>query len=77
MKKFKTKLKVGDQVQVLTGSDKGKDGKILAIFPRKSKALVQGINLKFRHKKSVSKDKKGEIKQIELPIHSSNLKLIK
>lgn len=76
MQNYKTKLKVGDNVKVLTGSDKGKDGKILALLPGKNKALVQGINIKFRHIKATSKDKKGEIKQIELPIHCSNLKLI-
>ena len=76
MQNYKTKLKVGANVKVLTGIDKGKNGKILALFPGKNKALVQGINIKFRHIKATSKDKKGEIKQIELPIHCSNLKLI-
>lgn len=75
MQKFKTRFKVGDNVEVLVGKDKGREGKILALFPKKNKALVQGINIKFRSIKPTSKDKKGEIKQIELPIHCSNLKI--
>jgi len=78
MKKQKTKtsLKIGSVVKVLTGKDKGKSGKILSLFPKANKVLVQGINVKFRHVKPTSKDKKGEIKQIELPIHCSNVKTI-
>ena len=78
MKKQKTKtsLKVGSVVKVLTGKDKGKSGKILSLLPKLNKVLVQGINVKFRHVKPTSKDKKGEIKQIELPINCSNVKTI-
>jgi len=76
MQNIKTKLRVGKKVQILVGRDKGKEGKILAIFPKKNRVLVQGINVRFRHLKATSKDKKGEIKQIELPIHYSNVKII-
>lgn len=72
----KTALKLGNIVKVLTGKDKGKSGKILSLFPKSNKVLVQGINVKFRHVKPTSKDKKGEIKQIELPISCSNVKII-
>lgn len=72
----KTSLKLGNIVKVLTGKDKGKSGKILSLFPKSNKVLVQGINVKFRHVKPTSKDKKGEIKQIELPISCSNVKII-
>ena len=50
--------------------------KILSLLPKLNKVLVQGINVKVRHVKPTSKDKKGEIKQIELPIHCSNVKTI-
>jgi large subunit ribosomal protein L24 len=72
----KTSLKLGNIVKVLTGKDKGKSGKILSLFSKSNKVLVQGINVKFRHVKPTSKDKKGEIKQIELPINCSNVKII-
>lgn len=72
----KTSLKLGNIVKVLTGKDKGKSGKILSLFPKSNKVLVQGINVKFRHVKPTSKDKKGEIKQIELPVSCSNVKII-
>ena len=73
---IKTSLKIGNLVKVLVGNDKGKTGKILALFPKTNKVLVQGVNVKFRHIKPTSKDKKGEIKQIELPINCSNVKII-
>ena len=75
-KKVKTSLKVGNMVEVIAGNDKGKSGKILAILPKKNRVLVQGVNVCFRHMKPTSKEKKGEIKQIELPINCSNVKII-
>lgn len=76
MQKFRTRLKVGSNVEILTGKEKGKNGKILALYPKKNKVLIQGINIKFRHVKSTNQDKKNERKQIELPIDCSNVKII-
>ena len=74
--KINKALKVDKIAEILTGSDKGKKGKILSLLKKKNKVVVQGINLKFRHFKPNGKDKKGEIRQIELPIDCSNIKII-
>ena len=47
------KIKKGDKVVVLTGKDKGKTGQVLSVIPTETKALVQGINLVRRDRKSV------------------------
>jgi len=73
--KINKQLRVNRIVEIITGTDKGKTGKLLSINLKKNKAIVQGINLKFRHCKPTEKDKKGEVKQIELPIDCSNIKV--
>jgi len=76
MLKFqKIPVRVGNSVKVITGSDKNKIGKVLKISPRNGKILVSGINLKFKHLKPSKENEIGEIKQIEAPIHHSNVKL--
>lgn len=68
-------LKVGDKVKVLTGDDKGNFGKILSISRDSKNLLVEGINVKTKHIKPVTKDKSGEIIQKEAPIDISNVML--
>nr|WAJ57526.1 ribosomal protein L24 [Actinocyclus sp. (in: diatoms)] len=71
----KIHIKVGDTVKIISGSDKNKTGEVLKIFSSTSKILVKGINLKFKHLKPNKENEIGEIKQIEAPIHHSNVKL--
>ena len=71
----KIHIKVGDTVKIISGSDKNKTGEVLKIFSNKGKILVKGINLKFKHLKPNKENEIGEIKQIEAPIHHSNVKL--
>lgn len=76
MKKLqKTHIKVGDTVKIISGSDKNKTGEVLKISSNTGKILVKGINLKFKHLKPSRENEIGEIKQIEAPIHHSNVKL--
>ena len=72
----KIKLKIGDNVKIISGSDKNKIGEILKIYPRNGKILINGINFKFKHIKPTKENEIGEIKQIEAPIHHSNVQLI-
>ena len=62
------KLRKGDFVQVLKGKDAGKKGRILRVYPRKDKALVEGINFVKRHTKPGRVDRQGGIIQKEAPI---------
>jgi len=70
------KLKKGDTVQIISGKDKGKKGKILRIFLETDKALVEGLNLAKKHKRKTRDDQKGGIVQIEMPIKISNLAFV-
>ena len=66
------KIKKGDKVVVLTGKDKGKKGDVIAVFPKESKALVQGVNMVKRHEKP-SQTTTGDIMSREAKIDLSNI----
>lgn len=70
------KIKVNDKVQVLSGKDKGKTGKVLQILPDLNKVVVEGINTMYKHIKSRKKGEKGQRVQFNGPVVSSNLMLI-
>jgi large subunit ribosomal protein L24 len=70
------KIKTGDQVVVLTGRDRGREGKIKKVFPKESKVIVAGINMVQRHTRPTRDDPQGGIKHKEAPIHVSNVSLI-
>jgi large subunit ribosomal protein L24 len=67
------KIKKGDNVIVISGKDKGKHGKVSRSFPVDDKVVVEGINIKKRHKKGRSTEQKGQIIEFSAPIHVSNL----
>jgi len=71
----KIHIKIGDKVKIISGSDKNRTGEVLKLYPNKGKVLVKDINLKFKHNKPNKENEIGEIKQIEFPIHHSNVKL--
>jgi large subunit ribosomal protein L24 len=74
-KKQKLHVKIGDKVQVISGFDKNKTGEVIKIYRNTGKIIVKGINYKFKHIKPNTDNEVGEIKQIEAPIHHSNVKL--
>lgn len=70
------KIKKNDRVKILTGKDKGKQGKVLIVFPRRNKVLVQGLNMIHKHTRRTSQDQQGGVIQKESPIHISNLMVV-
>ena len=70
------KIKKGDSVIVITGKDKGKKGKIVHVFPKENKVIVEGLNMIKRHQRPRKSGEKGTIKSIEMPLHSSNVKKV-
>ena len=70
------KIKTGDKVRILAGKDKGKEGKVLQVFPKLGRVVVEKINLAKRHLRSQGQGQKGQIVEFPAPIHISNLKLI-
>lgn len=67
------KIKKNDNVIVIAGKDKGSKGKILKVFPKLDKVIVEGVNVVKKHV-SYRYDKKGEIIEREMPVHVSNVK---
>ena len=72
----KTSLRVNDQVEVITGKDKGRVGKILKIDHQANRAVVERINMIKRHTKPADATQQGQIVEKEAPIHISNIMLI-
>ena len=69
-------VKIGDTVKIISGFDKNKTGEVLKIYRNTGKIIVKGINFKYKHIKPNTENEVGEIKQMEAPIHHSNVKLI-
>jgi len=70
------KIRKNDNVVVISGNDRGKTGKILKVFPKIDKIIVEGINIRKRHTKPSQNDPQGGIIEKEAPIHASNVMLI-
>ncbi len=66
-------VKKGDTVMVITGTDKGKTGEVIAVYPEKNKVLVQGMNHVFKHMRPSRRFPQGGRMQKEMPIHISNV----
>ena len=70
------KIKVGDEVVVIAGKDKGKNGKVIKTIRSEDKVVVEGINIVKKHVKPNNQNDKGGIFDIEAPIHVSNVKKV-
>ena len=70
------KIRKNDNVMVVAGNDKGKTGKILKVFRKNSRVIVEGINLRKRHTKPSQSNPQGGIIEKESPIHVSNVMLV-
>ena len=70
------KVKKNDTVIIIAGNDKGKTGKILVVYPKKDRVIVEGINIRKRHTKPSQQNQQGGIIEKEAPIHVSNVMLL-
>ena len=70
------KLKTGDKVVVISGSNKGKEGTIAKILKEQNRVVVSGVNLRKKHLKPKNNNGTGEIVEVEAPIHASNVMLV-
>ncbi len=66
-------IKKGDMVQVISGDQKGVTGRVIRVMPDKELALVEGVNLVYKHVRPSQKNPQGGRIRIERPIHLSNL----
>jgi large subunit ribosomal protein L24 len=70
----KLHVKKGDEVVVLAGKEKGKQGRIIAVFPKKSRVIVEGLHLIKRHTRKSQQHPQGAIVEREGTVHISNVK---
>jgi len=69
-------VRKGDLVEVISGNDRGKRGSIKAVLRERNRVIVEGVNLRWKHRKPNQKNPKGERTQIECAIHASNVLLV-
>ena len=69
-------IKKGDTVVVLSGKDKGKQGKILSVLPKESKVIVEGGNVATRHTKPRKQGEQGGIVKREAPIYACKVQKV-
>ena len=70
------RIKVGDNVRVITGSNKGKEGKVLQVLKNENRVVIDGVNVVKKHVKPNRQNESGGILEVEAPIHASNVKLV-
>ncbi|MEK9148128.1 MAG: 50S ribosomal protein L24 [Patescibacteria group bacterium] len=70
------KVHKGDTVKILSGKDRAKLAKVLRVFPTQERILVEGVNLKKKHRRSRRQDRKGEIMLFPAPISSSAVEVL-
>jgi large subunit ribosomal protein L24 len=72
----KMNIRKGDRVKVLRGTNAGKEGTVLRVDREKNRVVIEGLNLRKRHRKPSAMDPEGGIISFEAPIHASNVMLI-
>ena len=72
----KLHIKKGDTVYVLSGEDKGKQGRVLSVQVTKQRAIVEGVNIVTKSTKPSAKHPQGGLVKMEAPVHISNLSLL-
>lgn len=66
-------IKKGDTVVVLSGTEKGKTGKVLKVFPKGGLVLVEGVNMRTKHQKPRRAGQTGQIVKKQMPLRASKL----
>ncbi|HET7584186.1 MAG TPA: 50S ribosomal protein L24 [Gemmatimonadaceae bacterium] len=69
-------IRVGDTVRVMRGKDARKEGKVLRIYPKTGRVVVEGANVVKRHRRAQRPDEQSEIIEMPAPIHASNVMLL-
>ena len=70
------KIKKGDNVKIISGNDKGKLGKVLAVLPVENRIVVEGLNLKKKHVRARRQDQKGEMVRIPAAFMVSRVMIV-
>ena len=71
-----SKLRKGDEVEVLTGKDRTKRGTIMRVLPKDNKVIVEGVNVAKKHQRQTKARVKGGIIDKDMPLHASNVAIV-
>lgn len=74
--RVKVHVAKGDVVRVVRGDDRGKEGKILRVYPKTGRVTVDGVNIVKRHRRARTADEQSGIVNFPAPIHASNVMLV-
>ena len=74
-KTSKSKIRKGDTVVVIAGNDRGQTGTVKRVYQSAERVLVDGVNMRWHHKKPTEQSPKGDRSQAECPVHISNVML--
>jgi large subunit ribosomal protein L24 len=74
--RHKVHVSKGDTVRVVRGDDKGKEGKVLRVYLKTGRVLVEGINMVKMHRKARTAEEQSGIREAPAPVHSSNVMLL-
>jgi len=66
----------GDTVRVVRGDDRGKEGKIIHVYPKTGRVTIEGVNIVKRHRKARRAEEKSQIMEMPAPVHASNVMLL-
>ena len=67
------RIRKGDMVRVMSGNDRGKEGKVLRVYPEKERVIIEGVNVRLRHTRPNQLYPQGGRIQQEMAIHASNV----
>jgi large subunit ribosomal protein L24 len=70
------KIKKGDKIEIITGKDKGKTGKVLQISQDRQRVVIEGLNLRVKNVRARRQGEKGQQVQFPAPLHISNVMLV-
>ena len=76
VERVKMRITRGDTVRVMRGEDKGKEGKVIRVYPKTGRLTVEGINLVKKHRKARRAEEQSGIIEMAAPIHHSNVMLL-
>jgi large subunit ribosomal protein L24 len=66
----------GDTVRVMRGDDKGKEGKIIRVYPKTGRVLIEGVNIVKKHRRARTAEEQSGIIDMPAPVHASNVMLL-
>jgi large subunit ribosomal protein L24 len=76
VERLRMRITKGDTVRVMRGDDRGKEGKVLQVFPKTGRVKIDGVNIVKRHRKARGPDDQGGIMEMPAPVHVSNVMLL-